>query len=201
MTSTLPDIDRSIAAVTQRQLRAMEAFHDARHAAERAAALAAQSREARMDAARRMEVLRRQHAAVVERTEQAIRESGALLRTTRTTTAVVAHRQEWFTRKVEHALEQRGVSVLAHTAVGADAVGYALAEQPDLVIVDDTLAMLSGEDVVREVRHYCPTAVIGAQVAYSDRLAQMLDAGASAVYVRAVPPELLVEELLGLVPA
>jgi hypothetical protein len=48
--------------------------------------------------------------------------------------------------------------------------------------------MMSGEDVVREVRAFAPMTRIGAQVAYDDRIALMLEAGAHSAYTRRVPP-------------
>lgn len=191
----------SLADLTDRQLSAIDAFNRARRLAEQAAAAQAASREMRMDSARRIEILRREHQAVVERAEAAIRSSGALLHRRRAPTAVIAHRQPWFTGKVTARLEANGVRVLGSTDVGPDAVGWVIAEQPELVLVDDTLGMLSGEQTVRDVRQYCPSAVIGAQVPYSDRVGALLDAGATCVHVRSVPPAQVVDELLALLPA
>lgn len=199
MTVTPPPIS-DFAAVTARQLDAVDAFHRARRTAERAAVASTQSREARMDASRRLDVLRRQHQAIVDRADVAIRQSGQLLSTDRGVTAIVAHRQEWFTRKVELALDRHGVTVLGHTSIGAEAVGWAVAEQPDLLVVEDSLAMLPGEQVVREVRQYCDRTLIAVQVAQPDRVAPMLAAGADAVHVRMVPPDVVVDELFRLLP-
>ena len=48
--------------------------------------------------------------------------------------------------------------------------------------------MMSGEDVVREVRAFAPWTRIGAQVAHGDRIAAMLEAGAHTAHTRRVPP-------------
>ena len=48
--------------------------------------------------------------------------------------------------------------------------------------------MVPGEQVVRDVRSYCPDTVVAAQVAYGDRVGALLHAGASAVFTRRVPP-------------
>ncbi len=48
--------------------------------------------------------------------------------------------------------------------------------------------MMSGEDVVREVRTFAPLTRIGAQVAYDHRIAAMLEAGAHTAYTRRVVP-------------
>ena len=170
------------------QLQALERWHDARRTAERAAAVTEQSREARMDLDRRMEVLRAQHDAIVRRTEEQLRSSVRLLREVPARRAVLAHRDAWFRGRVCADLAARGVEVVAELENGAEAVGVAVAEQPDLLLVEDRLAMLSGEEVVREVRSYAPRTLIAAQVAYEDRLSVMFDAGATAAYTRRVPP-------------
>jgi CheY-like chemotaxis protein len=59
---------------------------------------------------------------------------------------------------------------------GADAVGVVAAEQPDLLLVEDRLPMVSGEQVIAGVRTFSPNTLIAAQVAYSDRVGALLDA-------------------------
>lgn len=171
-----------------RQLQAIQTWHRARHLAEQVAATRAQSRETRMDLGRRLEVLREQHAAIVERTHESLLSSVRLLHCTAPRRAVVGHRNVWFADKLCGDLTRRGVQVIGRFESGAAVVGASVAEQPDLVVVEDRLAMLSGEDVVREVRRYVPDAVIAAQVAYDDRVALMLAAGATVAYPRRVPP-------------
>ena len=184
--------------VAQLQLQALEAWHRARKLAEHAAAVTTQSREARMDLDRRLDVIRAQHQAIIARTDEQLRTSVSLLREAPTRRAVVAHRNEWFAGKVCADLEARGVQVVARLENGAEAVGIAVAEQPDLLLVEDRLAMLSGEDVVREVRAYAPVTVIAAQVAYEDRIGPMLEAGATTAYTRRVPPVDVVSDVVRL---
>jgi CheY-like chemotaxis protein len=186
--------------VIARQLAAIEALVAARAAAVEAALADSLSREERMDAARRLEVIDREHEALVLRLDERLRDAGDPLRAGRRR-AIIAHRHDWFAGKMTSLLEQRGVQVLGHTVVGADAVGWAVAEQPDLVVVDETLAMLPGDQVVRELRAFCPQTVIAAQAAYSDRVGRMLEAGATCVHVRAVPPAQVADELVGLLDA
>ena len=178
------------------QLRAIARFNDARRMAEAAGAAAARSREMRMDVTRSLEVLRREHDAVVRRAHEQLRVTGALLRGTPERRVVIAHRNEWFVGKVADALQDSGVLVVAHVDNGADAVGIAVAEQPDLVLVEDTLAMVPGEQVVRDVRGYCPATLVAAQVAHGDRVGPFLDAGASTV-----PPVEAARSLLQLLAA
>ena len=154
----------------------------------------------RLDNARRMEVLQRQHDAVVARTDAVMRASGGLLYPS-ATTAIVAHRQAWFTHKIGQLLTAQGIVLLGCTDIGAEAVGWAIAEQPSLVVVDDTLAMVSSQHVIREIRHYCPQTIIAAQVPHNDRAGAMFEAGADAVHTRAVPHDLAVEDMLRLLIA
>ena len=183
------------------QLQAIARFNDARRMAGAASAAAARSREMRMDVTRSLEVLRREHDAVVHRAHEQLRLTGALLRGTPQRRVVIAHRNEWFVGKVSHALRDSGVLVVAQVDNGADAVGIAVAEQPDLVLVEDTLAMVPGEQVVRDVLSYCPSTVVAAQVAYGDRVAHFLDAGAAAVFTRSVPPADAARSMVGLFTA
>lgn len=186
------------AHLTQRQLVAVDQFQHALRDAERAAGNCGGSREERMDASRRLDVVRRTEQALLERAELRLREAGNGPWLELRRTALVAHRQEWFSRKVSAELTAAGVEVLGRTTIGAEAVGWAILEQPDIVIVEDTLMMLTGEQTVRELRRYCQRAVIGAVVRDNDQVGRMLDAGASTVHARATPPALLVDLVTGL---
>ena len=171
-----------------RQLQAIETFNRNLQQAQAAAAASARTRETRMDAGRRMEVLRRQHEAVVARAHQHLQATGDPLRASSTPRVVLAHRNAWFVDRVAALLADRGLQVVARLDNGADTVGLTLCEQPDLVLVDDTLAMLPGVEVVRELRALCPDTRIVAQCGYGDRVGPLLEAGADAVYTRQVPP-------------
>ena len=59
--------------------------------------------------------------------------------------------------------------------------------------------MLSGEQVVRAVRRFAPCALVAAQVAHTDRVDSMLDAGASTVFSGHVSPHEVGVSLLALV--
>ena len=183
------------------QLQAIARFNDARRTAVTAAGAASRSREMRMDLTRSLEVLRREHDAVVRRAHEQLRVAGRLLQETADRRVVIAHHNEWFVGKVAQALQDRGVVVVAQVDNGADAVGIAVAEQPDLLVVEDTLAMVPGEQVVRDVRRYCPQTLVAAQVAHGDRVGPLLQAGAAAVFTRQVPPLDAVTSMLQLLEA
>lgn len=178
----------AVVVLAQEQLRGIAAWTTSRREVEQARAARARSREAAVDARRRLEALRRQHRAIIARADEHLRESVDVLRTTVPVRAVIAHRNDWFTDKVAGCLAEHGIRVVCAVADGADAVGAAVAEQPDLVLVEDALPTIRGEDVVRELRRLSPRSTLVGHVGYDDGVAAMLDAGAAAAYARRVPP-------------
>ena len=194
------DAPRSDLDLARQQIEAIERWHDARRATQESAQRSAASREARMDLARRLDVIRAEHRAIVARTDAQLRSSVELLQRTTPRRAIVVHRNSWFMDKVAADLGLRHIEVVARLTNGAEAVGAVVAEQPDLLLVEDSLPMVSGEDVVREVRTFAPSTRIGAQVAYDDRIAAMLEAGAHSAYTRRVPPADVAAALAGLLP-
>jgi CheY-like chemotaxis protein len=198
MTTTFPTGPRTEVELTRMQLDAVDAWHRARHEVEQTGSAGPASREARMDVARRLEVLRAQHRAIVERSEQQLDASVHPLARRMRPRAVVVHRNEWFTRKISDGLAAQGVEVVGELENGAHGVGVVVAEQPDLLVVEDTLPMVPGEDVVRQARQFSPSTVVVAQVAYEDRIPALLDAGARAAYTRRVPPDDVVSGVLEL---
>lgn len=175
--------------VIRDQIGAIERWNTARKASEQAAQAAVGSREGRLDVARRLEVLGRQHEALVARTQEHLRESARTLTSVAPYRAVLVHRKQWFRDKVAEVLRGRGVHVMTGLENGADAVGFVIAEQPDLLLVEDSLSMMSGEDVLRSVLPYSPRTVCVAQVAHEDRVGALLEAGARAVWTRRAAPE------------
>ncbi len=80
-------------------------------------------------------------------------------------------------------------------------MGLAIAEQPDLILVEDSLEMVPGEDAVRRSRNFAPSSLVTAQVGNDDRVGQLLDAGATTAFTRHVPPGDVAAALLTLVSA
>lgn len=193
----LPRPLRSDLELAARQLNAIERFNAFRRLAQEATAVVGRSREMRMDANRSLEVLQRQHEALVARTHEHLRLTGDVLRGTSAHRVVVAHRNAWFVGKLVDALQRSGLRVVACVENGADAIGLAIAEQPDLMLVEDALPMVPGEEVVRDVRRYAPDAAITVQVAHTDRVGPFLDAGATSVLTRSVLPLDVAEAMLG----
>ena len=183
------------------QVHAIEQFNHARQRVLQAEATAGYSREMRMDSERRLEVLRRQHDALVARAVAQLEESGRPSGQATPARVLLAHRNEWFLDRVSALLHGGGLTVLARFDNGADAIGASIADQPDLLLVEDALAMVPGDEVVREVVRYCPGTAVVAQVAYAGGIAPMLDAGALAVHTRRVPPADVAAAMVELVTA
>lgn len=183
-------------ALTARQLAAIDAWHRARRGADRTAGSGAASREVRMDRDRQRDVLHVQHEAIVARTSRALEASvrGAGRRVA--LRAVVGQRNAWVADRLVSALHTRGVEVIGRYENGAELVGVCVAEQPDLVVVEESLAMVPGDAVVRDVRGFAPHALVAAQVVSEERRALLLAAGAARVYLRGAPPDDVAADLL-----
>ena len=121
---------RSDLDLARQQLAAIDRWHEARRATQQAAQRTAASREARMDLARRLDVVRAEHRAIVERTDAQLRTSVELLQRTTPRRAIVVHRNSWFMDKVAADLGLRSIEVVARLTNGAEAVGAVVAEQP-----------------------------------------------------------------------
>ena len=191
---------RSHAALLRDQLAGIDAWNRCRRAAADAAPDPS-SPEMRLEQARRHDVLQRQHHALIDFTHQQMQEAGLPLLTPTAARLVLVHRNAWFKEKVSAALRAEGVQVVARLENGADAVGVVIAEQPDLLLVEDRLPMVSGPDVIREARRYAPGTVVAAQVANDWEVAGLLDAGAHAAFSRRIPPADVAQEMARLVRA
>ena len=161
----------------------------------------ARSREMRLDLDRRMDVVGRQHAALMERSRQHVQASSTPLRPDAPPRVVVVHRSAWFLDKVVAGLVGCGLDVVARLENGADAVGVSVAEQPDLLFVEDKLPMLGGAEVVRQVLQFAPYTIAAAQVEYDSDIPTMLDVGARAAFPRRLPPADVARELAVLLTA
>jgi CheY-like chemotaxis protein len=186
---------RSQVQLAEHQVRGIQAWNEIRRRREAAASVVGTSREARQDLAKDLEVLRRTHEALVARTESQWREDAPSLRTEAPRRAVVVHRQPWFRAKMSAGLADLGVQVVAELDNGADAVGVCVAEQPDLLFVEDSLPMVPGAEVIREVVALAPATLAAVQVGYEERIPELAAAGAAAVFRRQVPPLEVVRDL------
>jgi CheY-like chemotaxis protein len=178
------------------QVQGIDAWNRSNQLSKGAAEVIGITREMRLDLSHRMEARRREHAALVARVDEQLRASGQLLTSRRPVRAVVAHRNAWLSGKVTSRLEERGVLIVGVFTDGADAAGTVVAEQPELVFLEDRLPSLAGSDLVRRVREFSPGTVIGAQVEDSRGIAPLVDVGAHAVFTRRIPPLDVADQLL-----
>jgi CheY-like chemotaxis protein len=191
---------RPFCELVEDQLAAIAAFQRDRRAAEAFVDAPGQSREQRLDARRRLDVLRRQHEALLAATAQTMDGSGGVLRAVGPR-ALLIHRNEWLRRRVAQDLARCGVEVIAQLDNGADGVGTLVAEQPDVLFVEDTLPMVGGLQVLAEARRYAPRTLLAVQVGYDDQLPAAFEAGAVAAFTRRIPPADIGAELARLVTA
>jgi CheY-like chemotaxis protein len=185
---------RSDADLLAAQLRAVDAWHELINT--QLPAVPGQSRESRLDEARRRDVADREREAMHAWATSALSSDfpfgcGAVPR------AVVAHRNEWLRAKVCAALGQHGVTVVASTDDGAQAGAAIVLEQPDVVFLEDLLPTLSGLELVRRTRALAPDALIGVHALSQSGMPSLLDAGARAAFSRRIPPAEIVSELVG----
>jgi CheY-like chemotaxis protein len=199
--SARPWAPRSPAELLADQLAALDAWNQSRRTAECELADAGTTREGALDARRRLSAVRRETAALLARSEHALRVSGELLRTAGRPRALLVHRQEWLRTALTTALEAEGVRVLAALDDGAEGVGWAVVEQPDLLLVEELLPTVTGIEVVRRVRAFAPRTVVAVQVSHEVGVQPMLEAGAHVALPRRVRPADLSRALVDAVSA
>lgn len=179
-----------------RQLAAVDAWNTGRRLRERALMTEPMSREQRLVADRRMAVLERAHAAVLGRADAALEADPAPIASRPALRAVIAHRHLWLADRLSAALASQGVLVVASSGNGAEALGVVVAEQPDLLVAGDVLAMMSSAELLAEAEHYAPFTARAVHVDDSAGVGPALDAGAQSVFVRQMPPDDVAEGLM-----
>ncbi|NLE75207.1 MAG: response regulator transcription factor [Chloroflexi bacterium] len=103
-----------------------------------------------------------------------------------------------FREGLRRALELEGdFTVVAEVADGQEAVQLALAQQPDVMLVDINLPRLNGLQVTRSVKEKRPDAAIIILTAYHDdaQLFHALRAGAAAYYPKDVTSDELIRAI------
>ncbi len=187
-------VNRTVLQLVQDQLQGITAWQTSARARELADTARKDNRELHLDSRRRLEALRRANVALIARSEVTITRSLHLLDVA-DPRAVVVHRQEWMREKLALGLTHQGLSVVAEADDGADALGISIAEQPDLVVIEDRLPSMTAVEVLRSLQEFAPHTVLAAQVDDGSRVAVILEAGASAVFSRRIPPAELCEQI------
>ena len=179
-----------------RQVEAVDAWIAARREREQALHAPSMSRDERMDVAREVDALRQTHDAIRVICARGLGVQTEPLRRPGPT-AVLAHRHAWFVDTLALLLGERGVSVLVSTDNAADALGAVVAEQPDMVLVGDRLAMMPVDHLLPEIRRFAPDTLL--TVAASDlQSAGAWRAQADEVFFRHQPPRDVADTLSAL---
>lgn len=180
------------------QLDALQRWHDHRRGHPDFVETPGMNRELRLDLVRREMVRDRQHQALLARLADRFAAGERLQRRT-PVRAVIAHRHAWVRGKIAIELGRQGVQVLAELDDGADAVGVSVAEQPDLLLVEQALPTMTGVEVLQAVRAFSPRTRLAAQGEGGQQLAALVAAGAAAAFTRRSTPTEMARDLLQLV--
>jgi hypothetical protein len=189
---------QSPVALLLRQMEGIDAWNRARKSREQALQSGPLSRQDRLDAARRIDMLAHAHAIMLARASWDLAEQPTPLGDVVAHRAVVAHRHLWFVDKLSEGLEGGGVDVIGASDNGAEALGVVVAEQPDLLVLGDALVMLTAVELLSDVALFAPATLRVAQVSNSNGVGSMLDAGAQSVFTPQVPPQEVADHLLAL---
>lgn len=184
---------RSDADLLTAQLRALDEWH--RRVGSPVAVIPGQSREARLDEARRRDVVKLEREALHAWAEGALL-AGFQLGAGAVPRAVVAHRNEWLRAKVSAGLTEHGVEVIASTDDGAQASAAIVMEQPDLVFIEDLLPTVTGVELMTRARDFAPEALVGAHALGQSGMPALLAAGARAAFSRRIPPAEIAAQLV-----
>ncbi len=201
-THTLGGTDRpdGLAMLVARQVEAIDAWNLAREQRQDLhKAAQGLTREDRLNAARRLDVLWRVQQAILARAAEFLAREPEPLAWPLPRRAVIAHRQEWFVNQLSAALSEHAIRVVAATDNGADALGFVIAEQPDLLFVEDKLAMFTGLELTAETHLFAANTIVAAQASNNDDVARMLDAEARHAFARQVPPADIADALAEIV--
>ena len=173
---------RTAAQLRQDRRRGIAAWREAVTLSEQQPA-GRESREASTEARRRLEALQLTNATLERRAE------GVALADTGTVRAVVVHRLEWMRERLAAGLSDHGIAVIGSEQDGAVALGITIAEQPDLLVVEDRLPSVPAVELVRSLKLFAPSTLAAAQVEHPDAGEALIEAGAAAVFSRRIPPQ------------
>lgn len=180
----------------RRQLTALDAWNEGRRQPDRGRTSESMSRAERLVAHRKAAAFERAHAAVLARADAALDRDPAPMPSSAALRAVIAHRHPWMADRLSTALAAKDVLVLACSGNGAEALGIVVAEQPDLLVAGDVLAMMSSAELLAKTKRYAPCTARAAHVADSAGVGAALEAGAQSVFVRQMPPDDVAASLL-----
>jgi CheY-like chemotaxis protein len=184
---------RTVSEVEQERSAALEAFARARSAPVQVEAGNGAAHEARAERERREAVRLREQQALTARAEAHRGQQAP-----RRPRAIVVHRAAWTRDALCRSLQQAGVDVVDVHEDGAAGLGSIVAEQPDLVVVQQQLPWKDGLEVVREVRSFAPRTRVAVHLDQPQAEDEARGAGAHAVFPRSTRPVDMVPALVEL---
>ncbi len=156
------------------------------------------AKEIRLDEERVRAARRRQQETLQARAAMSLAAAPPPVASTDQLRAVVIHPHVYQRRTLVKALTSDGrCVVIADASDGAAAVGLAVIEQPDLVLLSQQMTYMTGFEAAPEIRRYAPRTTIAMQVAGSEYFDVALAAGAHAVFSVGTPLPRLVAEVVG----
>jgi CheY-like chemotaxis protein len=188
-------VDATQSELVVAQILAIEAWH--RTWPEGGVAEVPASRDARGERARQMHALEAIRDAMRAQTAKRLKAAPAVPQ--QSPRVVVAHRHAWFVDRLSQALEDYGIAMVARLNNGAEALGVTVAEQPDLLLIEDAMPLVRGEDVLKEVQQFAPRTLVAIQVDKTERARRLTELGADAALSRTVPPPDVAGDLAALV--
>jgi CheY-like chemotaxis protein len=195
MSASDPVPGRSGSELLHDQLQGLTAWQRALAQRMLAAGVLQDTREQRLDARRRIDALKRAHSALLEQADRLVEDTHALL-DGGPARGIVVHRDPWMRRRLSESFNQVGLRVVAEADDGAEGLGLAILEQPEVLLLESRLPSMTGLEVVSSARELAPKTLIAVQVDHDGDMTALLDAGADAVYNRRLPAAVLCEQVL-----
>lgn len=103
-------------------------------------------------------------------------------------TVLIVHRDQWFAGRLSQALADDDTAIPYVSADGAAGIGILVAEQPDVVVIEDRLTSVTAVDFVTRAGVLAPRTAVAVQITTAQAAAEVLAAGASAVFTHRAPP-------------
>lgn len=187
--AVVPDSSRTRRSLAQAR-EAVRAFLDDRSAPIQVEPGHGAAREARNELERREAIRDREIQAAQARLRE--REGGtdvaADLLGEQRPRAVIVHRMAWIRDSLCQQLVRAGVDVVALHEDGAAGLGCVVAEQPDLLVVQQQLPWRSGADVLADTRRFSPGTRIAVHLDQAGAEASLREAGAHLTFSRSTQP-------------
>ncbi len=170
-------------------------LHQLQHAAEKARAvpLAGLFRDQKVD-------LRRRAASLTRMVEVAGGYWPSPMLASDQPRVLIAHQQQWFADALAKALRRLDLHVVGLVTDGADAVGLAVAAQPDIILLEPVLSRMTGLQVLHDLQTFAAEVRTVVRIPHDSAGPEMLSAGAAAVLLSSVPPQQAARDLHGLLP-